>query len=125
MTPKGYYRFWMFFIGFPFPSFFASEHYERIEINTPVNEQGVPRFTQVIFWGRYDDCSAPHVKTWAMADKVDSVIHRPGHPFPWTVLRRREDGRFETIRAREFRRTVTRTDVEEDDRLIVPVEDRR
>lgn len=96
-----------------------------VEVNHCYNpETGDKRFCQVIYWAE-SDSSFPHVADWHMADKTLGIVNVDGRDAPWTVIRQRDCGAIDVIRAKRLTVTYTFNDPEEDDRAVLPVEARR
>jgi hypothetical protein len=99
---------------------------ELVEVNHSYNrETGERRFVQIIYWD-VQDGSCLHVRDWHMADKCQSIVAVHQRTWaPYTVIRQRDCGAMQVIRARNLRVTHTFNDPEEDDRAVLPVEARR
>lgn len=104
----------------------APDETELVEVNHCYNrETGERRFVQIIYWD-VQDGSYLHVRDWHMADKCQAIVavrHRT--PLPYTVIRQRDCGTVQVVRARKLRVTHTFNDPEEEDRRVLPVEARR
>lgn len=97
---------------------------DECELNTCFNpDTGEKRFTQAIYWSHVDS-SKPGVIDWHMADKVQSIAYVSGREYPWTIIRQKDCGQVQIIRAKRLRVTYTFNDPEEDHQWVLPVEQR-